>query len=160
MNDIVERPLWDFASALYAEPSIQELCLQLQDQHNANVNLILWCCWLESEGKPLGADSLIRAEELVLPLDQSLIVPLRKLRSEVVNTALTRVQQSVIKKQLLSAELTAEKVQLQRLQDLTNKLEPLSNTSKQALTLNYYLSSLEIYDLSLKDRFMAAISKV
>ena len=45
----ISGSLWDFAVQVYATPEVEQQSLELQDQYNANINIILWCCWLEIE---------------------------------------------------------------------------------------------------------------
>ncbi len=47
--------LWQFSEQHYARPGVAQACLQLQDEHGANVNLLLLLLMLEERG--LGADS-------------------------------------------------------------------------------------------------------
>lgn len=39
--------LWQFAIDVYSQPGVEDLCLELQDQQNADVTLLLWCLWLD-----------------------------------------------------------------------------------------------------------------
>jgi len=36
---------WDFSNHLYREPGVEQVCLELQDQAGADVNMILFACW-------------------------------------------------------------------------------------------------------------------
>ncbi|WP_298715969.1 TIGR02444 family protein [uncultured Oceanisphaera sp.] len=46
--------LWQFSEQHYARPGVAQACLQLQDEHGANVNLLLLLLMLEERG--LGVD--------------------------------------------------------------------------------------------------------
>jgi uncharacterized protein (TIGR02444 family) len=37
---------WPFSVNAFGQPEIERLCLALQDQHDLDVNLLLFCCWL------------------------------------------------------------------------------------------------------------------
>ncbi len=45
---------WQFSEQHYARPGVAQACLQLQDEHGANVNLLLLLLMLEERG--LGAE--------------------------------------------------------------------------------------------------------
>jgi uncharacterized protein (TIGR02444 family) len=70
------NPFWDYALELYRQDGVEHACLELQERHGLDVNLVLLCCWLasrgiEAEGKWLQATST-RVEswqaEVVRPL--------------------------------------------------------------------------------------------
>lgn len=72
---------WDFSLALYGKPEVATACLDLQDRHGRDVNLVLYLCWLGMSGRgrvdPAG---LARAEAAVAPWRRLAIEPLRKAR--------------------------------------------------------------------------------
>jgi uncharacterized protein (TIGR02444 family) len=41
---------WDYALDLYRQEGVEEACLELQERHGLDVNLVLLCCWLASRG--------------------------------------------------------------------------------------------------------------
>lgn len=53
MNEALINPFWNYSLQLYADKDIRQLCITLQDCYEANVNIILWCCWYASEGGEL-----------------------------------------------------------------------------------------------------------
>lgn len=42
----IDNVFWQFSLMVYQSKSVQELCHTLQDEEGANVNLLLYCCWL------------------------------------------------------------------------------------------------------------------
>jgi uncharacterized protein (TIGR02444 family) len=42
---------WRFSLAIYAKPDVSPACLLLQDQHDRDVNVMLFCCWLGGSGR-------------------------------------------------------------------------------------------------------------
>lgn len=36
---------WSFSTEFYQLPDIENSCLHLQDEHQADVNILLYCCW-------------------------------------------------------------------------------------------------------------------
>lgn len=155
-NDNAERlscgakePLIEFSLRVYAEEKVESTCLLLQNQYYANVNLILWCSWLEHEGLKLSTRWLDDVLVSVDALSQLTVGRLREVRRMVKEAAgFTRVQSTLINKHILGAELTAEKVFLQRLQDLTTRfIEAESSFPEEdfrPLNLAYYLDFLKI----------------
>jgi uncharacterized protein (TIGR02444 family) len=41
---------WDYALELYRREGVENACLELQERHGLDVNLVLLCCWLASRG--------------------------------------------------------------------------------------------------------------
>ncbi len=143
--------LVNFAFRVYDQKEMESLCLKLQNDYHANVNLILWCCWLEKQQVGLSAEWLDDVLITVDTLSQLTLSRLREVR-RVVNEAagFTRVQAKLINKHIVNAELTAEKIFLQRLQDLTSRFleaeQPSAVTLNEFpdLTLYYYLEFLKV----------------
>jgi len=44
------NPFWDYALELYRREGVESACLELQERHGLDVNLVLLCCWLASRG--------------------------------------------------------------------------------------------------------------
>ena len=42
---------WDFSLEAYARPGVAPACLDLQERHGADVNLLLFACWLSASGR-------------------------------------------------------------------------------------------------------------
>jgi uncharacterized protein (TIGR02444 family) len=74
--------IWEFAGALYAYPGVADACLQLQDQWGLNVNILLWCYWLETRACRLDSVGLQAALASIKVLDQDYIQPLRAMRRQ------------------------------------------------------------------------------
>ena len=46
MNGPSDNPLWLFSLKVYGNPDVEPACLRLQENAGADVNLVLFCCWL------------------------------------------------------------------------------------------------------------------
>jgi uncharacterized protein (TIGR02444 family) len=112
--------LWDFSLALYAQPGVADACLQLQDEHGLNVNLLLWCVWLEQLDVHLTEAHFQEAHHHTDEWDRRYVVPLRQLRRRMKTEFGTRDETiEAIRNQIKGAELAAEKELQMRLQRLT-----------------------------------------
>jgi len=74
------NPLWDYALALYRQPEVEAACLELQQRHGLDVNLVLLCCWQGSRGGALDPATLRRAKAAVASWQAEVVRPLRALR--------------------------------------------------------------------------------
>ncbi len=74
-------PLQEFALGVYGAPGVAPLCLALQDQQGADVNLLLFCCWAAMcEPQPLSAQRLNEAIAATAGWQGEVVAPLRALR--------------------------------------------------------------------------------
>lgn len=80
MGQLSDNPFWDYSLAHYSRPEVASVCLELQDNADANVNLVLLCCWLGSIGEVLSAEDLDEAEEVIRDWNEQVVKPLRQIR--------------------------------------------------------------------------------
>lgn len=74
------NPLWEYSLSVYAKPSVAALCLRLQDEWGADVNMLLCACWLGSIGRSLGGAELLRLNTMSLQWQTECMRPLRAVR--------------------------------------------------------------------------------
>ena len=73
--------VWSFALALYDRPGVSEACLTLQDEHAADVVLLIGICWLSLRmPEALQASDIARLEAALVPWREAAVVPLRTIR--------------------------------------------------------------------------------
>ena len=65
---------WEFALARYARPGVAQCCVALQDEHGANVMLLLYCAWRAQGGECVRGAALRRAMARLEPLDGHLVL--------------------------------------------------------------------------------------
>ncbi|GLS27095.1 TIGR02444 family protein [Marinibactrum halimedae] len=75
---VLENDLWKFSLKTYAHAQVAEYCLQLQDEFGVNVNLILWCLWLESRSIAISSEDIHQANLAVALWQERITVPLRE----------------------------------------------------------------------------------
>lgn len=80
MRQLSGNLFWDYSLAHYSRPEVASLCLELQEDVGANVNLVLLCCWLGSFGQVLTAEDLDEAEEVIRDWNEQVVEPLRRVR--------------------------------------------------------------------------------
>lgn len=139
-----------FAEELYAEPKVEAWCLELQDKYHVNVNILLWSFWLQNEGLQISSYWL---DDVLITIDttsQLTVSRLREVRRLVkTNEAFTKVQAQQVCKHILNAEISAERILLKRLEDLSlrfMKAKPFMETSGP-ITPEYYLGFLGVKDI-------------
>ena len=75
--------IWVFAAGVYADSEVETACLALQDDHRADVVLVLFLVWLGLGGRQVSA----RAMESYLSLSghwqEAAVEPLRRIRRQI-----------------------------------------------------------------------------
>ena len=74
------NPFWRYSLRVYRQDGVEQACLALQDDYGADVNLLLFCGWVASEGRCLDGRRLRRAVARVRDWQSRVIVPLRQAR--------------------------------------------------------------------------------
>ncbi|MFT6300270.1 MAG: hypothetical protein ACJA2R_000273 [Saprospiraceae bacterium] len=138
--------LWSYSLTHYARAGVSDQCLSLQDDYEANINILLLCCWLGSNGSEIGNKDLVAAWEKIMQWDACIVKPLRQARKFVASSALMEDGASVVV-QLKDLELAAEKTTQEILyfwtqtQDFTT--HDVIGTEWQIANLNSYLTILD-----------------
>lgn len=137
--------LVDFACRIYTCPSVENFCRSLQDEAFANVNLVLWLGWLQDQAIYLEKKALFEAEDLIGEISGEVVALLRHVRQRIKHIGhFTKVQEQLIGKHILQAELSVEKILLERLQDLTGRLSRIQDPASEPLLLRDYLAHLQM----------------
>ena len=140
---------WDFATEVYSRKGVEQLCLQLQDEYHANVNIILWCLWLKHKKLRLSSrwldDVLINIDTVSLQT----VSHLRDARRELKRCgAFSAGQVATISKHIRNAELLTERVLIHKLEEMTKRFVALNERELEQepslLDLNYYLTFIQV----------------
>ena len=123
---------WDFACRHYANESVKNTCLELQDRYGMNVNLLLFCAYLDHHGQALSRAAIQQVLECIQSSDEALIA-FRQARKQAKHTDAYP--------SMLVQELELEKRQQQVLLETAGKR--VKNTS-QPHNLREYLYALSV----------------
>lgn len=107
-------PHWDFSLALYAEPAISGICLELQNKSNVDVNVLLLVAWAAANGRQLDMADVERLDIEVRDWRKDVIVPLRETRTRlksILQTSKDRMGIQELRESVKGAELTAEQIE-------------------------------------------------
>jgi len=134
---------WRYSLKLYNKSVVKNLCLDLQNQHGVNINIILFCCWYAATSR--GPLSKVQIQRLVYSIDRwhcEITQELRNLRALISNLP-EQTWTSDLRKEILMHELTSEHIeQLLLVQTISTPL--LKNHSTQQKFDNC-ISSLHQY---------------
>ena len=76
--DDAAHSFWEFSLRVYGGRGVAEACLALQDECGADVNMVLYCCWVGASGGGAVESRLLRrAAEMVAPWQGEVVGALR-----------------------------------------------------------------------------------
>lgn len=108
-------PFWTFSLGFYARPEVARACLTLQDDHGADVNLVLLAIWLGRHGYRLSPAVGRRLQRLARQWQRPLITPLRQVRRRLKPLLRQKVAWPEalmdVRARIMAAELALERIE-------------------------------------------------
>ncbi|MEH2512816.1 uncharacterized protein (TIGR02444 family) [Nitrobacteraceae bacterium AZCC 1564] len=104
---------WEFSLTVYSKSGVPDACLELQDQHGADVNIVLFILWVADQGRRLSAQDISKITSLVADWQNEVVRPLRLARRFLkVPAAEWQLQETAALRERIKAdELEAERLQ-------------------------------------------------
>jgi uncharacterized protein (TIGR02444 family) len=115
---------WKFSLEFYADPPVSEVCLDLQDRHSVDVNVLLFVLWCASRDRSLSAQELEDVVASISGWQNEVVRPLRDVRRNLkrfaADLALAPISElrEVVKKQELEAERLQQSLMEARFADI------------------------------------------
>jgi uncharacterized protein (TIGR02444 family) len=133
---------------------VSEVCLSLQNDQGADVNMLLYCCWVGAAVGAFDDELFSRASGYSARWAENVVIPLREARSWMKHTGCTAEPTPTedcmqLREQVKSVEFAAEKMQQQVLEsmvsvDATRDERPKQIVEDVAANLKRYLESMDI----------------
>jgi uncharacterized protein (TIGR02444 family) len=103
---------WEFSLAYYSRERVSAACLSLQNRRGADVNILLFCCWLATLGLKVEPPGLHAAIAAVEAWRRDVLEPLRSARRAVADQfpEIAKADRQSIKHGALSVELECERI--------------------------------------------------
>ncbi len=116
------NPFWDFSLAVWGREAVEPACLDLQEHHGLDVNLLLFCGWAGRRGRALDDADIARLIEAARPWREATVLPLRKLRKWLKGQSVAPgAAAGALRERIKDDELQAEAIQ----QDLFVEVMPV-----------------------------------
>ena len=109
----VAFPFWLFSGRTYGKRGVERACLALQDECGADVNLLLYCCWMGRQGRQLDGRALRSAMAAVARWQHEVVWPLRRARRAIRKEpgGAAGAWAKALRRRIAAAELDAEYVE-------------------------------------------------
>ena len=128
------NPFWDYALELYRRRGVEAACLELQQRHGLDVNVVLLCCWLARRGIEADAAMFARIAQAAEVWQEQFVRPLRAVRGRL-KTALREPEPGTIaarwpglagalRQRVLALEIDGERLEQLLLTELAAELVP------------------------------------
>ena len=108
MHNATNNPFWSYSLTQYSNPDCETFCLDAQNTHGLDVNLILFSVWLATQNRILNLDLLPR---FIKQHQQGIVTPLRDLRIKMKAKAHSNEQISNLRDSVKRLELQAEQLE-------------------------------------------------
>ena len=131
---------WPFSLETYRRPGVEAACLALQDDHGADVNCVLFCCWAARAGFGVLTDTEVGAlNALSADWNTTVVVPLREVRRALKARigAAPEGPVAALRQAVKDVELEAEWQEQRMLADLLNRAPdapPSADDARRNLT--------------------------
>ena len=110
-----ENPFWDFSVNTYSRDGAAAACLRLQDRLGADVNIVMYCCWVAHDrGVGFDPTAVNRLESIVGPWKLAVVEPLRTIRRALkgtVHDGFDTGEQERLRTEIKRLELRSERLQ-------------------------------------------------
>jgi len=105
------QDFWDYSLTVYGREGVASACLALQDRHDLDVNLLLFCGWAGAQGVSLEAAELAALNDLLRPWRESAVEPLRDVRRWLKGQSLAPAASAdALRERILAEEIRAEEI--------------------------------------------------
>lgn len=157
---------WDYAHHLYRQPGVEEICLALQDEAGADVNMVLFACWYGTTRGTFRDDTFTRAQAFSTNWSSVITGALRNGRRWMKENPLDtgnadlQAQYALLREELKKLELQAEQFHENMLESLvSDPAEHLETPQQQqAVTENLNRYALDSgLDTNLCERHFHAL---
>ena len=142
-----DNSFWDFSLRLYAGDGMAPICLEVQNRHAADINLLLFCAWAGVLGHRLDGADMATAKQAVGRWNGEIVVALRGLRTKLKTDAMGAAPElaEAIRTEIKRAELNAEHGEQIMLSGVLEKLRQIGGENALAaadFNMRFYLESL------------------
>ena len=123
---LLKSNLWNFAVSTYQKNGVSAACLFLQESCDVDVPLLLCAGFLAINGKCFDSEILSALQKETSPWQRDVVQSLRvvrqKLKSETYRVEIDEAE--ALRLSVKAAELSAEKIQLNMMEDATAQVPP------------------------------------
>ncbi len=151
---VAAESFWDFSIRTYGDEGVPEACLAMQNTHGADVNVLLFCCWMAATHGEPDTETYSTVMAFTNSWAGHVVQPLRAARTWMKKTGHADdlrpgAQYHELRERIKATELEAEQLQQTTMQSMVETLPMVSSDSNQqvkaaARNLYHYCSADDI----------------
>lgn len=139
---------WDFSVRTYRTDGVPDACLSMQNDYGADVNMLLYCCWIGVHSGLLEAELFASASQFSSHWAEHVVAPLRSARTWMKHTGCTTADVPTdacmtLRDEIKSVEFASEKLQQEVLESLAENNQKRGADYDQVL--QEVTTNLELY---------------
>ena len=139
---------WDFSVRTYRTDGVPDACLSLQNDYGADVNMLLYCCWVGAYTGQFDPELFAKGSAFSTLWADHVVVPLRSTRTWMKQTGCDTESVPTdacmqLREEIKSVEFAAEKMQQQVLESMVSIDQSWSDTPEQIL--EEVIANLNLY---------------
>ncbi len=112
--ELEDHPFWDFTLGVYGKDGVSAACIDLQDNHGLDVNVLLFCVWLGHSGRGrLGPEELAAVLGASAAWNSEIVQALRAVRRRLKDRVgeVPADQSTAMGRRILEIEIQCEQVE-------------------------------------------------
>ena len=158
-----DSEFWTYSLNSYQIPEIEQACLRMQDKFQADVNILLYCCWVGQQKIQLTESDIKKLIVISHPWQSNILVHLRAARHTLKTSPviIPDEQREQTRQQISEMELNAEhmaQLALEKAINLRKKSRNKTLTAMECITNNLTLYCLQLDNLSSSESRPAEIN--
>lgn len=132
MSRFPEHPAWDFITRLYARPDVAPACLALQERHDIDVTLMLFCLWHGTVEGSIPDAQMVALAAAARDWRAATVLPIRAAR----HWLKQRPEQYSLYTSVLATEIDCEHGELLMLAQLAGSLDGTRQPAAETIAAN------------------------
>src|SRR5689334_21979060 len=104
-----DNAFWQFSLSIYGRSDVAEECLALQEAAGIEINVLLFCAWLGTQGVVLSKEDIASSLSTIEAWNENVVRPLRGVRQRM--KGLYRNEFAKLTERVKTLELEAEQVE-------------------------------------------------
>ncbi len=132
MSRFPEHPAWDFITRLYARPDVAPACLALQERHDIDVTLMLFCLWRGTVGSSIPDGEMAALAAAARDWREATVLPIRAARRWLKQ----QPEQYGLYASVLATEIDCEHGELLMLAQLAGSLDCKGQPAAETMAAN------------------------
>ncbi|MDH5473563.1 MAG: TIGR02444 family protein [Gammaproteobacteria bacterium] len=141
---------WNYSNSIYNHPEVENSCLKLQDKYQADINILLYCCWTGQKQISLSENDIKILINISQPWQTNILSHLRSARKtlKISTVVIQKELREQAHKNICEMELNAEHMNQLALEKAINLKKKSRNKKSDVIdcvthNLNLYCQQLE-----------------